>query len=119
MLEAFVHDPLINWRLLNAVDTPTTPNNPQIGPPVSPVAGQPGAVGGFADTIGAEVHVGGGVFGGSEGEGGGGYVGIWTCLVLRNIPTRTYIYSLHTLHKHTFVQMHAHTCLHAHMYAYV
>lgn len=54
MLEAFVHDPLINWRLLNAVDAPTTPTN-ATGGGLSPVPVQP-ATGGFVDTIGGEVQ---------------------------------------------------------------
>lgn len=54
MLEAFVHDPLINWRLLNAVDAPTTPTN-ATGGGLSPVPTQTGT-GGFVDTIGGEVR---------------------------------------------------------------
>lgn len=55
MLEAFVHDPLINWRLLNAVDAPTTPTPNATGGGVSPVPAQQ-ATGGFVDTVGGEVR---------------------------------------------------------------
>jgi FKBP12-rapamycin complex-associated protein len=59
MLEAFVHDPLINWRLLNANDATTTTEilrPPQAGP-----GGATGGAGGAA----------GGVDGGEAGQGAG------------------------------------------------
>ena len=55
MLEAFVHDPLINWRLLNGVDAPTTPTN-ATGGGMSPVPVSL-STGGFVDTIGGEVRL--------------------------------------------------------------
>ena len=68
MLEAFVHDPLINWRLLNTTEAAT---DTALARETEGVATQGGVVAGGGG-VGAAVAVRGPTAGGAPGGGGGG-----------------------------------------------